>query len=378
MVKIKEGYVMNAREQAEFDRVDALPRKKEGMVAYYFKPQTKYPPRIYVFMHAEIWCDRNRRPMGLHTAFPFLTRPMNREEIEYHHFDIRLCYHQYENWEKLIYAEEQEAERLDLERAGVGSEFLARLKSFQDKYSLDGIALQAPTQIIPRPVSEETLFIRQLIQNGHHYPVAEIGRLLDEEQQGLKRLPVLIVLREFYKSLAIGEPQPLTITMEQVERKAANSEIRTRRNLVRRVYRQNKLFALEEIRMKYPAYTEEMLLIDLKVTRQKKRHKKRKPVLDYRRSQLVKLAQRLQDENLSDKDYQKTCHRIVMLQLAHDLRLPIPKSVTYNKHTEVYSFNWKTRESVIKSFVQQANTINMSHEQLSKIHEQMTSSNYSF
>ncbi|RYG41397.1 MAG: hypothetical protein EOO01_25245 [Chitinophagaceae bacterium] len=378
MVKIKDGYVMNAREQAEFDRVDALPRKKEGMVAYYFKPQTKYPPRIYVFMHAEIWCDRNRRPMGLHTAFPFLTRPMNREEIEYHHFDIRLCYHQYEHWEKLIYAEEQEAERLDLERAGVGSEFLARLKSFQDKYTLDGKAQQALPKIIPERESEEPHFINELIQNGHHYPVAEIGKMLDEEQQGLKRLPVLIVLRELYKSLAIGEPQPLTITMEQVERKAANSEIRTRRNLVRRVYRQNKLFALEEIRMKYPAYTEEMLLTDLKVTRQKQRHKKRKPVLDYRRSQLVKLAQRLQDENLNDKDYQKTCHRIVMLQQAHDLRLSIPKSVTYNQHTEVYSFNWETRESVIKSFVQQANTTGMGHEQLSKIYEQMTSSNYSF
>jgi hypothetical protein len=27
MVKIKEGYVMNAREKIEFDRVSALPRK---------------------------------------------------------------------------------------------------------------------------------------------------------------------------------------------------------------------------------------------------------------------------------------------------------------------------------------------------------------
>ena len=56
---------MTAREKAEFDRVNALPRKTSGIVAYYFKPQTKYPPRIYVFMHAEIWCDRNRRPIGL-------------------------------------------------------------------------------------------------------------------------------------------------------------------------------------------------------------------------------------------------------------------------------------------------------------------------
>jgi hypothetical protein len=42
MVKIKEGYVMNAREKAEFDRVNALPRKISGMVAYYFKPKTGF------------------------------------------------------------------------------------------------------------------------------------------------------------------------------------------------------------------------------------------------------------------------------------------------------------------------------------------------
>ncbi len=78
MVKLKDGYVMNPREQAEYERVDALPRKVSGKVEYYFKPQTKYPPRIYVFMDAEIWCDRNRRPMGLYNAVPFLSRPMNR------------------------------------------------------------------------------------------------------------------------------------------------------------------------------------------------------------------------------------------------------------------------------------------------------------
>jgi hypothetical protein len=123
MVKIKQGYVMNASEKAEFDRINALPRKKEGRVDFYYKPQTKYPPRIYMYMHAELWCDRNRRPMGLFHAVPFLSRPMNREEIEYHHFDYRLCYHQYEDWDKLIYAEEQEADELDKENPGSGTTF---------------------------------------------------------------------------------------------------------------------------------------------------------------------------------------------------------------------------------------------------------------
>lgn len=369
---------MNAREKAEFERVDALPRKKEGTVAYYFKAQTKYPPRIYLFMHGEIWCDRNRRPMGLHHAFPFLKRPMNREEIEYHHFDIRLCYHQYEDWGKLIYAEEQEAERLDLENPGTGSAFLAQLKEFQYKYPLVQTLSPVRKLAAEETPDEQSELVRSLIENGHHYSVSEIGKMLDEEQNGLKRLPVLILLRELYRSLATDEPKPLQITPEEVEHKALVSANRTRRNLVRRVYKQNQLFALQEIQLKYPGYTEEMLQADLKSKRKKERSIKHKPVLDYRRSQLGKLAKRLREDNLNEVEYQKTCCQIVILQNAHDLRLPIPKPVTYAKQTEVYSFNWKTRETVIKSFVQQANSTGMNHEQLAKIHEQMTGSNYSF
>lgn len=255
MVRIKEGYVMNAREKAEFERVDALPRKQTGTVAYYFKPQTKYPPRIYVFMHAEIWCDRNRRPMGLQYAFPFLTRPMNPEEIEYHHFDIRLCYHQYEDWGKLIYAEEQEAERLDNKRAGLGADFLERLKGFQQQYPLAGAARL--TQKIPDADApdKESERIRNLIENGQSYSVAEIGRLLHEEQQGLKRLPILILLRELYKKSATSNIAPLQITAEQLEKKAAVSFNRTRRNLARRVFKHNRLFALSEIQQTYPDYS---------------------------------------------------------------------------------------------------------------------------
>jgi len=73
MVKIKEGYVMTASEKAEFDRVNALPRRQEGRIITISRKR-KYPPRIYVFMHAELWRDRNRRPMVLFYAYPFLSR----------------------------------------------------------------------------------------------------------------------------------------------------------------------------------------------------------------------------------------------------------------------------------------------------------------
>lgn len=369
---------MNARQKAEYERLNALPRAKSGMVAYYYKPQTKYPPRIYVFMQAELWQDRNRRPMGLHTAFPFLTRPMNGEEIEYHHFNERLCYHQYEDWGKLIYAEEKEAEQLDLENPGTGAAFLEKLKCFQDRYSLGSLVVQTPNK--PEPVSEskEMRLVNDLLKNGHQYPVAEIGTMLDEEQQGLKRIPVLIVLRELYRSLANGNPEPLLITAQQVERKANLSALRTRQNLARRVIKQNRLFALEEIRQRYPNYTAAMLDSDLSVKGNKAVPKRKKPVLDYRRCQLAKLARRLKEDALDESQYYKTCCQIVILQQAHDLRLPIPKAVTFAKQTEVYSFHWKTRETVIKAFVEQANTAGMTHERLAIIHEQMTSSAYCF
>jgi hypothetical protein len=136
MVKIKDGYVMSAAERVEFERKDAMPRKTTGRVDYYYKRETKYPPRIYVFVHAELWPDRNRRPMGLLYAKPFHSRAMNKEELEFHHFDERLCYYQYEDWDKLIFAEEQEANELDKENAGYGQLFLDKLRKFKELFPL--------------------------------------------------------------------------------------------------------------------------------------------------------------------------------------------------------------------------------------------------
>jgi hypothetical protein len=289
MVKIKEGYVMNPREQVEFDRVNALPRKASGTVAYYFKPQTKYPPRIYVFMHAEIWCDRNRRPMGLFHAFPFLVRPMNSEEIEYHHFDTRLCYHQYEDWDRLIFAEEKEAAQLDSERAGTGTDFLEKLKGFRPNYPLLNSLNIPPAVQPPDPHAD----LRELIENSKNYTVAEIGELLDKEQQGEKRLAMLVLLRQLYKEKAGDTKRKISLTIERIERKVFLSQERCRKNFVRRVYAANPLFAIPEIQVKYAGYNEQMLTADLKRRPAKPKRKKHKPVTDLRRCQLHKLAAKL-------------------------------------------------------------------------------------
>jgi len=378
MVKIKEGYVMNAREKAEFDRVNALPRKPSGRVDFYYKPQTKYPPRIYLFMHAETWCDRNRKPMGLFYAMPFLSRPMNREEIEYHHFDTRLCYHQYEDWDKLIYAEEQEAEELDKEKPGVGSAFLNQLLSFRNSCPIGSPAVKLkPIAEVPLE-TEVTKLMKDLIRNGGNYTAKQISMMMMQEQDGENRLVINILLREMYKMAAGGKDKSHVITTENIAKKALQSQERTRKNFVRRVFKQNKLFAMEEIKVRYPDYAEWQLLLDLHRKPGKPKERKRKPVLDLRRCQLEKLSEKLKAVKDDEREYHAVCQRMAILAEAHRNRLPIPLTVKLQEETLVYYFHWKIRETVVKSFVILANTKGMTHQELGKKHREMTASNYSY
>ncbi|WDF55804.1 hypothetical protein [Mucilaginibacter sp. KACC 22063] len=378
MVKIKEGYVMSERERAEFERQDALPRKTAARVDYYFKPQTKYPPRIYVFMDADLWRDRNRRPMGLHTAFPFLSRPMTKGEIEYHHFDWRLCYHQYEDWERLLYAEEKEAGDLDLETEGAGTDFLNQLKSFREKFPLKSGLRKLPPVPPEVPADEETVYLRELIATGHTLNAAGVAKRLDDELQTHKRPAVLIALRQLYQNFGKADDKQTVLTEQGIRRKVDLQQQRTRRNFVRRVFQKNKLFALEEIQAKYPDYAADMLAADLHMVKASPKHKKHKPVTDLRRCQLEKLAQRLKYEQLDDKAYNDTCNRIAILQHAHSLRLPVPLLVNLQQEALVYSFPWQIREGVVKAFVAFANQPGMTHQALQEKHNEVVRSNYSY
>lgn len=369
---------MSAAERAEYERQDALPRKISGRVDYYFKPQTKYPPRIYVFMDAELWRDRNRRPMGLFNAVPFLSRPMNREEIEYHHFNWRLCYHQYEDWAKLRYAEQQEAEELDKEDPGTGTDFLEKLVGFREQFALGGQAMPKPPKETVKPESDESLLLRLLLSKGEELQPKEVFDMLVAEQQGQKRLGILILLREFYQSMVSPDGKKQMPDLETVNKKILRSKERSVRNFVRRVYRKNKLFALDEIRNRYPDYEEVMLLKDVAVKSKKVKRKNHKPMLDLRRCQLEKLSALLRSGDLPEQEYHNVCNRMVMLQNAHDRRLPIPLSVKLQGETLVYDFDWKTRENIVKSFVELANKQGMTHEVLKKRYQEIRSSPNSF
>ena len=356
---------MSPREKTEFDRVNALPRKTEGMVAYYYKPPTKYPARIYVFMHAEIWQDRNRRPMGLYNAFPFLKRQMNKEEIEYHHFDHRLCYHQYEDWDKLIYAEEKEAEQLDKEHPGYGAKFLTALKDHSKKYVIG----ERSMPVTPKPQTAQpdptSILMQDLIRNGGNYTSREIADMMKQEQQGENRTVIMILLRELYKESAGEREEKPVLTVQLIEHKAAVSQQRSRRNFARRTFARNPLFALLEIRERYPEYTEEQLAADLKRKSIPVKKDKSKTPRDLRRCQLSKLAGNLKYEQ-DTKSYHDLCNRIVMLENAHKLRLDIPLAVSLDGLRKAYYFHWLTPEAEVKAFVNAANTKGASHDVLTQ------------
>ena len=135
---------------------------------------------------------------------------------------------------------------------------------------------------------------------------------------------------------------------------------------------------MEEIRVKYPDYTVNMLAADLYQKRKTVKRSKHKPVTDLRQCQLQKLAHRLKYTPLDDKAYHDTCNRIAILQQAHNLRLPVPLIVNLQHETLVYSFPWKIREGVVKNFVALANKPGMTHQALQERHNEMVRSNYSY
>jgi hypothetical protein len=103
-------------------------------VEYYYKPQTKYPPRIYVFMHAEIWQPRNFRTMGLFGATPWFSRPMNDGEIEYEKESWRMHAYQYESWERFIETEQTEVDVWNKQLPGYGTHYMEKILTFKDKF----------------------------------------------------------------------------------------------------------------------------------------------------------------------------------------------------------------------------------------------------
>lgn len=70
--------------------------------AYFIKPPTKYPLRVYLFYAWEMWNPRNLRPMGLYGKSPIFTRPMFADEIFKTQHSWRMVYWQIEYLDELV------------------------------------------------------------------------------------------------------------------------------------------------------------------------------------------------------------------------------------------------------------------------------------
>ena len=226
--------------------------------------------------------------------------------------------------------------------------------------------------------NDEAKLLADLIANGNDLSAKDLSLAIETELRGNKRKCILIALNQLYRNITVGEPQRKTLSFDLIRRKLDLSETRSRKNFVRRVFKKNKLFALAEIRLRYPRYTEQMLREDLKIKRAKPKNKKQKPIVDLRRCQLGKLAVKLSVCEMDENEYHTVCNRIALLQNAHNHRLPIPLTVKLQGETLVYDFNWKTRERIIKNFVEMANVKGMTHEQLRKRYQEIISSPNSF
>lgn len=84
--------------------------------------------------------------------------------------------------------------------------------------------------------NREGEFLKQLISRGNLLEAKEVSQMLVTEQKGLKRISILIILRQLYKNLMLPEAEKILITENLINRKVAVSQDRTRRNMVRRIF----------------------------------------------------------------------------------------------------------------------------------------------
>jgi hypothetical protein len=154
---------------------------------------------------------------------------------------------------------------------------------------------------------------------------------------------------------------PFLLTIEKAQRKVSITVNNRRKKFVRRAWKSEPLFALEVIKVKYPDYTESMLLNDLKLNKPYKRREKfvkRPSHFGLRISQIKKLKGLLKVTDPTSREYNKYCNQIVGYMTGLKLKTPIILRVKYNGEIYEYEFPWYTWEFKIKSFIALSKTVN--------------------
>jgi hypothetical protein len=154
---------------------------------------------------------------------------------------------------------------------------------------------------------------------------------------------------------------PFLLTIDKAQRKVSITVNNRRKKFVRRVWKSEPLFALEVIKVKYPEYTESMLLDDLKLNKSYKRREKfvkRPSHFGLRISQIEKLKGLLKVTDPTSREYNKYCNQIVGYMTGMKLKTPIILPVKYHGEIYEYEFPWYTWEFKIKSFIALSKTVN--------------------
>ena len=128
---ITDTELANIKKAMNFAGIDDqdVVRDTKISVRYYYKPQTKYPPRI--FMLFDDWCRRNLKPMGIMNARCLLHRYCTRLEQIDCKLTTRYIYRYFEDWDDVIEYHREE---------GVSSEIIKKLCDLRNsgRYTLLG------------------------------------------------------------------------------------------------------------------------------------------------------------------------------------------------------------------------------------------------
>lgn len=176
----------------------------------------------------------------------------------------------------------------------------------------------------------------------NNYGASALNLALEMEQQGLKRKPVEIALRRALLGNGLDKQKILSSI------KAA--ETRRRKRIVRKIYTNTTIWAMEEIRKIYPHYTYDMLAKDLKVTKKKKPKQTR----GYRHNQIRSLYHRIREDKYEGDMINKYAHLLV--RHCDNYNKPVVMDVVRDNKVVSFLFPPTIDESKLKSFIIAVNT----------------------
>lgn len=175
---------------------------------------------------------------------------------------------------------------------------------------------------------------------------------LSTERKNQNRKPVIYALIRCIN----GKKGTESFTIEKIMQSVKAMETKARKRFVRNTYKKTSIWAIEEIKKKYPNYTESNLIDDLKP---KKKSRKIKLLTSFRDKQIEKLYKLIMGIDESHENYNKYCNMIATNINSYN------KAITYQvskeDKTKTFTFPAKTKEEIVVTFlkgISKAKTIN--------------------